>query len=455
MNRALLALLFLLGSIDAVSGQAPLRLTLGEAVVRGLDASHRLAEWTAREEAARAIENQREAATLPQLSLLGAYARTNHVDEFTVPNAAGGSDVIFPDIHHNIRSRLDLQWPIYWGGRLTALTRAAAAEAEAIGRDHESARADLRLEVTRAFWAVITARASLNVLNQAVERTEAHRADVENQLSVGLVPPSDVLTIEAQLAHQRMLSIEAANLVETTSAEFRRLAGLDPDTTFELVADLNATPAPGAAGAITPSSVQGVPTAVLPSFRVAVDQAQANRAERKSLQLRISAASERIGAAAASSRPLLTAVGGYDVAMPNLRYFPIEERLRPSWDIGVNVRWPLFDGGRVRAETAEAIASRRAIEARLRDFDASVEVEVRQRIADVNSARASIDAAEAGVRAAAEARRVLAERFSAGVATNTDVLDAQVALLQAELDRTRALANLQLATALLDRALGR
>jgi outer membrane protein TolC len=41
------------------------------------------------------------------------------------------------------------------------------------------------------------------------------------------------------------------------------------------------------------------------------------------------------------------------------------------------------------------------------------------------------------------------------VATNTDVLDAQVALLQAELDRTRAQANAQLAAARLARALGR
>ena len=52
-----------------------------------------------------------------------------------------------------------------------------------------------------------------------------------------------------------------------------------------------------------------------------------------------------------------------------------------------------------------------------------------------------------GVRSATEARRVIAERFAAGVATNTDVLDAQVALLQAELDRTRALANVNLAAA--------
>jgi outer membrane protein TolC len=47
------------------------------------------------------------------------------------------------------------------------------------------------------------------------------------------------------------------------------------------------------------------------------------------------------------------------------------------------------------------------------------------------------------------------ERFAAGVATATDLLDAQVALLQAELDRTRALAGARLANARLDRALGR
>ena len=133
-----------------------------------------------------------------------------------------------------MRSRIDLQWPIYTGGRLQALTRAAGAEAEAAGQDREAARADLKLEITRAFWAVMTARASLDVVRQALERTNAHLNDVRNQLSVGLVPPSDVLTIEAQHAHQRMLSIEAENIVETTSAEFKRLVGLDQDAPFEL-----------------------------------------------------------------------------------------------------------------------------------------------------------------------------------------------------------------------------
>jgi outer membrane protein TolC len=63
-------------------------------------------------------------------------------------------------------------------------------------------------------------------------------------------------------------------------------------------------------------------------------------------------------------------------------------------------------------------------------------------------------AAGDGVRAASEARRVVGERYRAGVATQTEVLDADYALLQAELDRTRAMANVRLAEARLARAIG-
>ena len=444
MKRLLTTFLFLLGAADIAFAQtAPLRVTLDEAIARGIEASHRLEELGARRDAARAIEEQREAADGPQLAAIASYTRTNHVDEFSVPNASGGVRVIYPDIPDNVRSRIDLQWPIYTGGRLKALTRAAGADAEAAGQDREAARADLTLEIARSFWAVLTARASLDVVRQALERTSAHLNDVRNQLGVGLVPPSDVLSIEAQHAHQRMLSIEAENLVETTSADFTRLVGLEPDAPFELVVRR-----PGLAFQ-DPASPAAQP------FKAVIADARDNRPERKSLLFRIDAADERIAAASAGSLPVLTAIGGYDMARPNPRIFPIQEKWKPSWDIGIHVRWSLFDGGRVRAETAEAAANRRATEARLRDFDSIIDVEIRQRMADLRSARASIEAAEAGVRAAMEARRVLAERFGAGVATNTDVLGAQTALLQAELDLTRARANTELAGARLDRALGR
>jgi outer membrane protein len=146
--------------------------------------------------------------------------------------------------------------------------------------------------------------------------------------------------------------------------------------------------------------------------------------------------------------------GGVDYARPNPRIFPRIADWRDSWDASMSVSWALWDGGRVAAERAEAAALARAARRRLDEFDSLLALELRQRRLDLEAARAALRAAGDGVRAAAEARRVVADRFAAGVAQSTDVIDAQGALLQAELDRTRALAALQLAQARLERAVG-
>ena len=88
-------------------------------------------------------------------------------------------------------------------------------------------------------------------------------------------------------------------------------------------------------------------------------------------------------------------------------------------------------------------------------MDRQIAFEVRQRWLEVDSNRAAIEAAATGVRSATEARRVVGERFGAGVATSTDVLDAELAVLQAELDLTRARTNTRVALARLDRAAGK
>jgi outer membrane protein TolC len=147
--------------------------------------------------------------------------------------------------------------------------------------------------------------------------------------------------------------------------------------------------------------------------------------------------------------------GGFDYARPNPRIFPRQDIWQTSWDAGLNVNWSLFDGGRARSEVAEASAAERGAEARLAEFDSVVAVEIRQRLSEVEASRAAIAAANDEVRSARDARRVVGDRFTAGVATSTDVLDAQVVLLEAELDRTQAIASARMADARLARAVGR
>jgi len=153
--------------------------------------------------------------------------------------------------------------------------------------------------------------------------------------------------------------------------------------------------------------------------------------------------------------PQIGVGAGYDYANPNPRHFPKTETWDTSWDAAINVTWTLWDGGRRGAETGEARANAAALRARVGNFDREVTFEVRARALELASSRQAVVASEDGVSAAAEAERVVNERFRAGVATATDVLDAQVARLRAELDRTRASANVRLAEARLERAIGR
>jgi len=414
-----------------------MRLTLQDAIQRALEASHRLAEIRARQSGAEASVQSGQASGRPQVAVVAGYTRTNHVDEFGIPLPTGALRVIYPDIPDNYRTRLDLQWPVYTAGRVDALVRAAAAEREASGKDLEAARADLRLEVTRAFWALVTATESVRVVEQSLSRMDAQLTDVRNRQQVGLLAPSDVLIVEAQRSRQQLLLIEARNTRDVAAADLKRLTGIPQESPVGTDATLDAPAAPAA----TASDL--------------VASARSGRPERQAIERRVAGAQARADAVAAGSKPVIAVAGGVDYARPNPRIFPRTAEWAHSWDLGVTLSWSLWDGGRVKAGVAEAAAAKLALSERLKEFDSVLDLEVRQRRLDLDAAREAIGVAEAALRSAAEARRVLGERFAAGTATSTEVLDAQVGLLQADLDRTRALANSRLAEARLERAVGR
>lgn len=419
-------------------------LTLDEAIAQGLANSRRLAEIEARVEAADFAIAGRQAADRPIVALQGGYARTNHVDEFAIALPGRAPQIVYPDIPNNYRTRIDLQWPIYTGGRADALERAARAERGAIARDVEAARADLRLEITRAFWAVVTARDTETVLRRSLEAVNAHVADVRARLASGLIPPSDVSSAEAQASHQRLLALEAANQRAIAEADFRRLTGND-----------TATPADRVTGTVSDAPLGPAPDTASVPVADLIARALKTRPERQALEQRAASADLRAAAVASSARPQIALGGGYDYARPNPRIFPRRGDWNTSWDASINLTWMLWDGGRRAAEHGEARATASALKTRVEDFDLQVTFEVRARVLELASSREAVTAADDEIRAATEAERVVGERYKAGVATSTDVLEAQVARLQAELDRARAVAGVRLADARLERAVGK
>ena len=130
-----------------IAQTAPVGLTLPEAIARGLDASHRLAELVGsrrRRESRGSSSGNRPRARSSRSSRATRARITSRSSACPMP--PGGVRVIYPDIPDNVRSRVDLQWPIYTGGRLQALTRAAGAEADATqpGPRSRSGRSETR-----------------------------------------------------------------------------------------------------------------------------------------------------------------------------------------------------------------------------------------------------------------------------------------------------------------------
>ena len=434
-------LIVLLMTVSGANAQpSPLQLSLVDAIARGFANSHRLAEARAREEGARAAANSADLADKPTFNASAGYSRINHVLNFGFPRPDGAIVIVFPDIPDNFTTRLSFQWPIYTSGRSDALERAAIAEAQAAGADIETARADLRLEIVRAYWAAVTAREAERVLEESTARAEAQVVDAKNRFDVGLIPPNEVSTLEAQRSRERAQLIEATNIREGATIDLRRLIGVPQETVLELTDSLDST----AQAAPSTGQVSDV-----------VKQALESRSERKALSFRLGGAEERRKAALTTRKPTVGLAGGFDYAKPNRKIFPVTNLWDESWDVGVSVNWNFFDFGRAKSQAAEAAAVVTATRERIAEFDEVVSADIRQRLLDIESSQAMVRAANDAVRSAAEARRVVMDRFGAGVATSTDVLIAQVQLLESELVRTRALAGVRLAEARLERALGR
>ena len=276
------------------------------------------------------------------------------------------------------------------------------------------------------------------MIEESVARAEAQVKDARDRFAVGVIPPNEVSSLEAQRSRELAQLIEARNFRESTLVDLRRLVGAGPDIVIELAEGLD-TGSTGSTG-----SVEAV-----------VAEALRQRPERKSLTFRIGGAEAREQVALTGNKPVVGFGAGVDYANPNAKIFPRQGIWQTTWDLSVNATWMFFDGGRTKAQASEARAVVDATRERLSEFDAVVAADVRQRMLDLDSSRAMVVAASDAVRSAADARRVVGDRFAAGVATSTDVLVSQVALLENQLARTRALANVKLAEARLQRSVGR
>jgi outer membrane protein len=178
----------------------------------------------------------------------------------------------------------------------------------------------------------------------------------------------------------------------------------------------------------------------------AIDRAMRTRPDLRAADEQIRAAEQEVTSIRAERLPSLSAFGDYG--------YIGDKRLLGTYDWGVQVSIPIFDGLRREGRIQEAKAMANEIDVRRRDLRQQAAIEVRGALLDLASARQEADAVREALRLAQQEVAQAQERFRAGVAGNADVITASLALNSARTQAVNALSSYQGAKVALARAVG-
>lgn len=375
--------------------------TLEEAVAYALQNNPRIGGAAAQIREARARITQRRAERGPQFGVNNFVLRQGPV----IPGSVPGSAPAFPPYGWNVGVFVS-QVLFDWGQRAHR-QNAAEREAEAARFRAQETGNDVRLVVSTTFFNILRAEQLLTVAQERREAAAEQLRVARARFEADIAPRFDVIRSEAELANAEQDVIAAQNDVALANASFNTSLGRDVEA--PVVLQYEAEPAH-----------PEVP------FGAARETAVTNRPELEALRQDIQSGVEEVRARRAENRPQVGLTGAYN--RPNPGGFASAAY---RYNFGLTMTWPFFDSGFTRGRVREAQAVVEGNRQALEQSRQQVELDVRQAGLDIQEAQRRIVASQTEVNAAREALRVSQVRYRAGVGTNVEVTDAQVALARA------------------------
>ncbi len=390
-------------------------------VNHGLKAARENSSAAARQlEAAKAVR-------LPGLSLEAGYTMLQN--EPATRAKFGPAAAEFPIGERNTLSyKAMATLPLYTGGRISRGIDAAESAVRASRGQESAAIQDLKRTVAEAYVAVLRARRGVEVADSHVASLKAHARDVENMYEQGMVSRNDLLAAQVALADAQQQAIKAKNALDLARSTYNRL--LDKPLSQEVVLD-DLQPGPLDEG-----------------LESLTERALGQRDELLVLQDRIRGLQDQAKAVRAETAPQLALSGGYDYR--ENRYTVYEGQ----WMVNLGLQWRLFDGGATRHKAAATERQAAALQQQYDDLRAAVALEVRRYWLDVQETRKRIRVTEKAIARAEENLKVNRERYENGLATNTEVLDAEALRTLSESNHANAIYDAVLAILHLKRAVG-
>jgi multidrug efflux system outer membrane protein len=386
----------------------------------------------ARVDEARALLGEARSFFYPKVDAQGS-ATDQQISTRTATSFPG-----IPREFSSYRATLNVSYEVDLFGRLRAGADAARAELAASEASRDAVRLALAAQVAKSYFSLRSFEEQVNLTKQTLELRQEALGLQRKRRDAGVIGDYELRQLEAEAAAARAQLPGLEQAREREEAALQVLLGRTPKQVFEGTIERRARAEENMHVPVVPA---GLPSELL-----------LRRPDLIEAELHLAAANARVAAARAEMFPsiaLTGALGSESSALSNLFSGPAM-----LWSIAASVAQPIFAGGQLEARTEAAQARERALVAQ---YQQSVRVafsEVRAALVAQSRARETFDAETARADALADTLRLARLRYSSGIASQLEVMDAERGLLSARAARIDALRAHRAAVADLFRALG-
>jgi len=296
--------------------------------------------------------------------------------------------------------------------------------------EKENIEERIAAQVARSYLEALRNRARLDASRANLELATALADLAENQKEAGIGTSIEVTRAQVQVSNEQQRVLAAEQQYRQSLLRLLKLIGIQMDVNLTLTENLTNTPV----------QVANMSDALAIALRSRSDLlARQKKEEQADLDYR-AARSDRI--------PSLSGFAGYGTIGSDI------DRAIPTWNLGVSLELPVFDGGRVDARRAQSLSKLRRERIEGQDLRRQIELEVRLAFAGLNLAREQITVAEKGLQLAQQELEQARRRYQAGITSSLEVTDAQTRLERARENQITALFDYNLERINLGEAMG-
>jgi outer membrane protein TolC len=309
--------------------------------------------------------------------------------------------------------------------------QASKAGVTAARSDSDATQEQVASQVARAYLAAVRGDADVETAQANVTLSEALLKQSENEKEAGTGTGIEITRAKVQLANDRQRLLVAQNARHSTHLQLLRAMNMRLDVDLQLTDKLQYVPV----DALTMDAAKAQALKQRPDLRAQQD---------REWNARLSASATKL-----ERLPSLAAFGDYGDIGTSLT------NSVPTRTVGIQVRVPLFDGGRRDARREESASEYRSESVRTNDLKEQIELDVRLALDSLQSSDQQVKVAQEGLELANNELTQARRRYDAGVAVSVEVTDAQTRLERARDNTTDALYNYNLSRLDLAQAMGR